>query len=50
MGPTPESAGITAEPVFFWMNLKSELCPRKPDSSEIHSTPGRDWYLSTGQI
>jgi len=45
MSPTPESAGITAQPRLpskscepyrigvFWMNLKlvGELCPLKPD-------------------
>jgi len=58
MGPTPESAGITAQLRLpyrigvFWMNLKSvgELCPRQPDSSEIHPTPHRDRYLPTEQV
>jgi len=40
------------ELVFFWMNLKlaGKLCPRKPDSSEIHPTPRRDQYLPTEEV
>jgi len=63
MGPTPESAGITAQPRLRYLRVASPIelvffldesliggRTRKPDSSEIHPTPRRGRYLPTEQV